>query len=135
MALSRKPSNKPLDAPPLPAEAQPAGSGATPGTPSPAQAGRMGDPVPDSFGAAPVEPELAQTEEDTLLAQEDNEPMVKYNGPFSRREIKAQEWAGAGVGDMPDIVWDRRTEFKVPASVFTEQALQVLRQDGQFEVP
>lgn len=86
-------------------------------------------PLPDP------QPELAHTEDDTMLADEAGEPMVVYNGVFGRREITAEQWSAAGVQGMPTVVWERHTGFKVPRSAFTEQALQVLRQDQGFQVP
>lgn len=132
-------------APLLPAEVQPAGSGATPGT-APAEetlgerlkSGAEGVQVQPGVndGAEPkMDPELGDTDTDAELAEEAGEPMVKYTGEFSRREISVADWQGAGVPDMPAVVWDRAHGMQVPRSVFSEQALQVLRQEGHFEVP
>lgn len=83
-----------------------------------------------------TEPELAENPAtDTELADAAEESMVTYHGPFGLREITAQQWQAAGVADMPTVLWERRTGFKVPKNVFTEQALQVLRQDQGFRVP
>lgn len=79
--------------------------------------------------------EKPQTAEDGKT----EEPMVTYHGASTRREITQMEWRGAGVPDMPTVFWERRlgaTEHsKVPVNAFTEQALQVLRQDQDFQVP
>jgi hypothetical protein len=69
------------------------------------------------------------------FSDRDEEPMVEYVGEFGKREISVEDWEKAGVKGMPLVAWDRRTGHKVPKSVFTEQALQVLRQDGGFRVP
>jgi hypothetical protein len=61
--------------------------------------------------------------------------MVVYRGEFGRREITKEQWEQAGISGMPTVVWERASGFKVPVSVFTEQALQVLRQDQGFRVP
>lgn len=127
------------DAPPLPAEAQPAGSGAASGTAEQSFGERMkatvvGEQVPGSFGYEPPEL-LDDPNTDTDLAEAAGEPMVVYQGEFGKREITAQQWSEAGVPDMPTVVWERRTGFKVPVSAFTPQALQVLRQDPGFQVP
>lgn len=108
---------------PAPSDTQPAGSGATPGTAEPEptfgeelKQKAAGEQVPGSFGS-------------------EDEPMVTFHGAATRREISAAEWAGAGVADMPTVVWERRTGHKVSRSAFTDQALQVLRQDQDFRVP
>jgi hypothetical protein len=127
------------DAPSLPAEAQPSGSGAVPGTAEQSfgeqlkagAAGQQVSPVVDDE----TEPELAHTEDDTALAEESEEAMVVYRGEFGRREITKEQWEQAGISGMPTVVWERASGFKVPVSVFTEQALQVLRQDQGFRVP
>lgn len=111
------------DAPSLPVEAQPAGSGATPGTGEQTfgerlKAGAEGEQVAPGVNDGT-----------------DKEPMVTYNGEFSRREISKEDWERAGVPDMPGVVWERATGHKIPKSVFTEQALQVLRQDPDIQVP
>lgn len=133
------------DAPTLPG-AQPRGSGAVPGSPQAAEqtfgerlttgaAGTQVDPGVND-GGEPAEPALADDPNtDPELAEAADEPMVEYTGEFGRREIKASEWRQAGVEGMPDVVWERRTGHKVPASVFSPQALQVLRQDQGFRVP
>lgn len=131
------------DAPSLPADAQPAGSGAVPGTAQSAdqtfgermKENAVGEQVSPGVNDGTMAPELAETADDQALAEEAGEPMVEYTGEFSRREISAGEWQAAGVSDMPTVVWERRTGNKVAKSVFTEQALQVLRQDGGFRVP
>jgi hypothetical protein len=133
---------KASDAPSLPPEAQPRGSGAVPGTEGAAEqtfgermkASAAGEQVQpnDSF----MDPELAEDPNtDSELAEEAGEPMVAYRGEFGRREITTEQWAEAGVPNMPTVVWDWRSSFRVPKSVFTEQALQVLRQDQGFQVP
>lgn len=130
------------DAPPLPADVQPAGSGAVPGTEQAFEptfgermkAGVEGEQIPT--GHDPVSPELADDPNtDTELAEAAEEPMVVYQGEFGKREITAQQWQEAGVPGMPTVVWERRSNFKVPVSAFTPQALQVLRQDQGFRVP
>jgi hypothetical protein len=130
------------DAPSLPAEVQPAGSGAVPGTEGAAEqtfgermkATVVGEQVPGSVGYEP--PELADDPDtDTELAEAAEEPMVVFQGEAGRREITAEQWQEAGVPGMPTVVWERRTGFKVPVSAFTPQALQVLRQDQGFRVP
>lgn len=133
------------DAPALPAEAQPSGSGAVPGSTAPpfgeqlktSAAGTQVQPgVNDGTVPEPDAPELQDDPNtDPELAEAAEEPMVVYQGGYGRREITREQWAEAGVPNMPTIVWERRTGFKVPASVFTEQAMQVLRQDQGFRVP
>lgn len=81
-------------------------------------------------------PELADDPNtDPELAEAAEEPMVVYTGEFGMREITAEQWAEAGVPDMPTVKWERHTGFKVRADVFSPQALQVLRQDSGFRVP
>lgn len=131
------------DAPPLPTEAQPSGSGAvvvpehemslTFGERLKADA--AGEQVAPGVHDDGIAPELAHTEDDTALAEEGGEPMVSYLGEFGMREITAEQWQSAGVQGMPTVRWERRSGHKVPRSVFTDQALQVLRQDGGFRVP
>lgn len=127
MVGKRKSEQEPQEttqaAPPLPAETQPAGSGATPGTGEQTfgerlKAGAEGEQVAPGVNDGT-----------------DKEPMVTYHGEFSRREISKEDWERAGIADMPAVVWDRATGHKVPKSVFTDQALQVLRQDSGFQVP
>lgn len=122
-----------------------AGSGATPGTPEPSLGEQLktqaaGTPVApgvnDGTMPTPDEQELAEDPTtDPELAEAAEEPMVVYNGVFGRREITVQQWKDAGVDNMPTVLWTREEGFRVPRSVFTEQALQVLRQDGGFQVP
>lgn len=84
----------------------------------------------------PQPPELADdANTDAELAEAAEEPMVVFQGEASRREITAAQWAEAGCPDMPTVLWERHTGFKVPVNVFTPQALQVLRQDQGFRVP
>lgn len=130
MAIKKKSSEK--DAPPLPAEAQPAGSGAT--TAQPQQATQESGVTANVSNEADSEL-MDDPNTDVELAEAAEEPMVEYTGPASRREITSEQWQGAGVADMPTVVWERHSGFKVPKSVFSEQALQVLRQDGGFRVP
>lgn len=136
-------TRKNQDAPSLPADAQPTGSGAVPGTEGAAEqsfgerlkAGAAGEQVPGTHGL-PDAPELRDDPNtDPELAEAAEEPMVEFQGEAGRREITAEQWAEAGVAGMPTVVWERRTGFKVPVSVFTPQALQVLRQDQGFRVP
>lgn len=131
----------PREAPPLPTEAQPAGSGAVPGTEAVQptfgerlKANAAGERVAPGVNDDGIAPELAHTEDDTKLAEEDGEPMVRYLGEFGMREITAEQWQSAGVQGMPTVRWERRTGHQVPRSVFTDQALQVLRQDGGFRI-
>ena len=137
--VSKRP---PRDAPALPTDAQPAGTGAVPGTAAPEptfgerlKADAAGEQVAPGVHDDGIAPELAHTEGDTALAEEGGEPMVEYLGEFGMREITAEQWDSAGVQGMPTVRWERRTGHKVPRSVFTDQALQVLRQDGGFKVP
>jgi len=139
MTIKRKQQPPVADAPPLPS-VQPSGSGAVPGTATTEptlgetlKAGVAGEQISDTGSNEP--PELADTEDDAVLAEEAGEPMVVYQGEFGKREITAEQWQQAGVQGMPTVVWERSSGFKVPASAFTPQALQVLRQDQGFRVP
>lgn len=131
------------DAPPLPVEAQPVGSGAVPGTEGAAEQtfGERMKATTEGEQVSPgvhdgTAPELVDDPNvDPELAEAAGEPMVVYQGEFGKREITAEQWAQAGVPGMPTIVWERRTGFRVPVSAFTAQALQVLRQDQGFRVP
>jgi hypothetical protein len=130
------------DAPTLPG-AQPTGSGAVPGSEQAAEetfgerlkASAAGTQVAPGVndGTAPELQEDPNT--DAELAEAAEEPMVVYTGESSRREITAEQWAEAGVEGMPTVLWERQSGHKVPANVFSDQALQVLRQDGGFQVP
>lgn len=135
-------TRKNQDAPPLPADTQPAGSGAVPGTE--AAEPTFGETLKASAAGQQVQPgvndgtdlELVEVAEvDTELADAAEEPMVTYHGGSTRREISEADWRQAGIQDMPLVIWERRTGYKVPKSVFTDQALQVLRQDQGFRVP
>lgn len=141
------PTRKQRDAEPLPAEAQPAGSGAVPGSAQGeeelytgpgayAVAGEKVQPgVNDGTQPVPSDAELGQTEADQALAEAAEEPMVTFHGEATVRTITSQEWANAGVANMPTVTWERRTGHKVSADVFDAKALQVLRQDPDFRVP
>lgn len=130
------------DAPPLPAEVQPAGSGAVPGSEAAEptfgeqlKAGAAGQQVAPGVHDG-TDPELADDPNtDAELADAADEPMVLFQGEATRREITAEQWAAASVTGMPTVVWERRTGMQVPVSAFTPQALQVLRQDQGFRVP
>jgi hypothetical protein len=95
-------------------------------------------PVPTAVPAdenTSQEPAGSGASEGTAKHEDDEEPMVRYVGEFPRREISVSDWEKAGITDMPAVTWDRSRDMKIPASVFNERALQVLRQEGHFEVP
>lgn len=113
------------DAPPLPTDAQPQGSGAVPG----AAEKTFGERLKEGAAGQQVAPGVNDGTE------QESEPMVTFHGAAGLREITTEQWQGAGVANMPTVKWERRTGFKVPKSAFTDQALQVLRQDQDFRVP
>ena len=116
-------SATPQDAPPLPPEAQPAGSGAVPGSQGAAE---------QTFG----ERLKAQTAGEQMQpGVNDGRDVVRYTGDSTIREITTEDWERFGVQDMPTVRWERRTGHVVPRETFTEQALNVLRQQEGFDVP
>lgn len=96
---------------------------------------RRNEDAPPLPAGPQLDSELADDPDtDAELAEAAEAPMVVYRAE-GRREITAEQWAEAGCPGMPTVLWERRTDFKVPLDVFTPQALQVLRQDSGFLVP
>jgi len=94
-----------------------------------------GEPVEGSYEVQdPQETieELQYQPEDEAL--QDEEPMVRYLGEFTAREITLMDWKKAGVKDQPAARWDSTNNRRVPVAGFTEHALRVLRQDGNFRI-
>jgi hypothetical protein len=132
-------TRKNTEAAQTPADAQPAGSGAVPGSAQGAEEVYTG---PGAYaGGEQVAPGINDgTKQDVAELKDqpgDNElefsePMVYYIGEFGRREITVEDWRAANVQDMPMVVWDRNNKKAVPQKDFTDQALTVLRQDPSF---
>jgi hypothetical protein len=136
------------------ADSEPTGSGTVPGTeaaveeqytgPGAALGGTQVQPgvndgleLPEKAAADAEELETTEADEELAATEEETEgpPVVTYHGGFGKREITKEQWEAAGVSGMPTTSWERRTGHRVPADVFSPQALQVLRQDPDFRVP
>jgi hypothetical protein len=66
---------------------------------------------------------------------EEKEPtnIVRYTGLVSERRISREEWEQAGVLDQDGVAWTKDAN-SVPIDQFSEEALQVLANTGEFEV-
>jgi hypothetical protein len=135
--VGRKKDNPPASVP------QPRGTGAVPGEPEkteeeydgPGARAIVGEPVEGSYQVREPEATMQELEdqpEDEALQEE--EPMVEYLGEFTAREITLEDWKKAGVRDQPAARWDSTNNRKIPLGGFTEHALRVLRQDGNFRI-
>lgn len=91
--------------------------------------GNTGDSVPDPRA------EAAATETPTGEPAQTKEPtnIVRYTGLVSERRISKEDWEQAGVSDQDGVVWTKDAS-SVPINLFSEEALQVLANTGEFEV-
>ena len=60
--------------------------------------------------------------------------MVRYIGVVSDRRISSEEFAQAGVEGQDGVTWTKETGHVLPASLFSERALRVLVDSGEFQV-
>jgi hypothetical protein len=85
-------------------------------------------------------PEPQQEQVTTEAAPEEvvqkQEPtnVVRYTGLVSERRISREDWEQAGVSDQDGVVWTKDANNIVPIDQFSEEALQVLANTGEFEV-
>lgn len=60
---------------------------------------------------------------------------IKYFGTADVRQITADEWAQAGVKDMPTVTWHAGNGYMVPREIFTDDAWPFIKADTLlFEV-
>lgn len=62
--------------------------------------------------------------------------VVKYTGFSGTREISIADWKSAGVEDQAKLIrWNEENNYEVPASDFSEAALEVLKRDPDMKLP
>lgn len=68
-------------------------------------------------------------------ASEEREPtnIVRYTGLVSERIMSKEDWEQAGVSDQDGVVWTKDANT-LPIDRFSEEALRVLANTGEFEV-
>lgn len=93
-------------------------------------------PEPRTGEAPQVTTEAAPEEAVEKTDEADAEPtnIVRHTGLVSERRISREDWEQAGVSDQDGVVWTRDTGNVVPIDQFSEEALQVLANEGSFEV-
>jgi hypothetical protein len=67
-------------------------------------------------------------------AEEGPNNVVRYTGVVTERHITKADWEQAGVDDQEGVVWTRDTGHTLPTESFSEGALALLRQQGDFAV-
>lgn len=64
----------------------------------------------------------------------ESKKFVHYTGSASIRNISAADWDKAGIQGQEFVTWDRKSGNKLDKARFTDAALDLLRQDGNFEI-
>lgn len=77
-------------------------------------------------------PAADRTEEPPEEATETN--VVRYLGIFAERGISKEEWETAGVQNQDGVMWTKATGNILPIDDFTDRALEVLVQTGEFQI-
>lgn len=90
--------------------------------------------------SAPADEDVTTRGGTTAVAPDNPVPtsradVVTYHGKATVRRISAAQWDAAGAEGQSACEWNRRNDYTLPATGFSEKALQVLRGDGSFSVP
>lgn len=94
------------------------------------------DQQSNAAGVLPNEPEY--TGPGTFVPRSERldwpENSVCYTGSYGAREITAQQFENAGCSDQPSMRWDESNGHAIPKSAFTEAALRLVQQTGEFKI-
>lgn len=89
-----------------------------------------------STGELPKQPDY--TGPGTYVARSERldwpEGHVCYLGEYSVREFTADDFKGAGVEDQPTTRWEASNQYAIPVEAFTDAALSLVRQTGEFKI-
>lgn len=81
-----------------------------------------------------TEPEQQAKAESEAKAAPAAEKDVKYTGEAGVREITKAQWKAAGVEDQDTTIWNAENDYSLPASQFTDRALEVLKRDPNLNL-
>lgn len=94
----------------------------------------------ETEGLPPVDEESMASAADRkreTLAQEAEDgkiDIVRYLGIVGERRISKEDFEQAGVEDQDGVTWTRSTGNVLPISLFSEKALEVLTNTGEFQI-
>jgi hypothetical protein len=98
---------------------------------------RIGGQVPSRKTPEDVEnsaPEPTGDEPTAETAEKEPTNIVRYIGLVSERRISKEDWEQAGVSGQDGATWTKDTNSVVPIDHFSEEALRVLANTGEFEI-
>jgi hypothetical protein len=90
--------------------------------------------TPSTDEAAPDAPENQQSSPDTEQSAAARPSEVKYTGGAGTRVITKAQWKGAGVEGQETTQWDATNGYTLPASDFSDKALEVLKRDPNLKI-
>lgn len=67
-------------------------------------------------------------------AEDGQTNIVRYLGIVSERRISREDFEQAGVEDQDGVVWTKDTGNVLPIDLFSERALEVLTNTGEFQI-